>query len=310
MSDMQLLKQRFVNQERYQATTINYMENVLKKAIPTEEQCGKDISQFNQEEYNYFLLSLEAKSLASLTVQNSVISKYIEFAIQEGFVPSRINIAELFNRETLRRYVSNIALEKKFITPQELDEIIKECANASDACLFSLMFEGVKGEKFCELINMMGSDVNFETAEIKLRDVNDNISRTIKVTQRTLELIQDTLDEQVYVPKNGEQTTTKRSVCYVATTPYVFRPAGKNKINKASSQLIMRRLKDMANYYGNPFLTATNIWMSGLITYTKVYKDKEGKTELTMYDYQEICKAYGHNPSNWYNIKTNIENII
>lgn len=304
------LKRRFLNSLDCKENTVKFSEHVLSKAYKTEIDYDRDICNADTEMFENFIRSLEAKSLASLTVQNSIINKYIEFAIREGYVPSRINIAELFPRELLRKYVMPIALDNKHITEKELEEVIKDCANYSDACMISLFFDLVKGVRFCELTNLRKTDVNFETNELKLRNEKDEIVRTAKVSERSIKLIQDTITEEMYIPKNGEEAKSNRKNYYVANTIYVFRPIGKNKTGKLDKQIISRRVSDIVKHFGNPFLKAQNLWMSGVIHFTKNYIQEKELTELNMYNYIEICELINYNPDQWHNIKTNVESYL
>lgn len=88
------LKEMFLKQ--YPENTAAFYECVLSKAYTTEQHLQKDISNFNRMELESFLIVLGATSLAAITTSLSIITKYIDFAIEKGYVNTRINHALVF----------------------------------------------------------------------------------------------------------------------------------------------------------------------------------------------------------------------
>lgn len=73
-------------------------------------------------------------------------------------------------------------------------------------------------------------------------------------------------------------------------------------LGKADSHLVLRKLRLVADWMGQPHLTATNIRNSGMLYYAyKLYKDR-GKLEKEEYDI--ICERFDikMNSLGYYNI--------
>lgn len=300
------LKQRFLSQ--YRSSTADSYESVLSQCYDTEKFLNKDVCQFTHDEYASLLYNFEAKSLSSLTSKNSTIKRYIEFCIKEGYVPSRLNVAENFDRATLRQFIRKDALKYKFISSKELDDVIEKCINAQDAVIFQLLREGVKGEGSEELINLTINDVDEENNILTLR--SDNNVREHKVSDKTIELIKEAYKQKYYYPKNGETQNEKIKQYYLPDSPYIIKMTGKKRKGRASRQIVQRRVKFIAEWWGNPFLTPSNVWTSGQIEYAKQIKTKKGVDRLEPDDYREICRRFGLSEHQWERVKSDIQMYI
>lgn len=297
-------KKRFL--EQYPKKTAKFYASVLARAVVYEKKLQKDMAAFNTDEIKSWLLSLGATSLKSLTTAVSVARQYTNFAIKERFVDKLVNEYNLFNRDTLRQYVSKVAQKKKYISKEEFEKLVNMAYNASDAVILQLLWEGVKGEGTEEIKNLRPEDVDRINNILTLRR-DDGTTRKIKVSDKLIELIFDAYNEEKYYNNNGMSTQERCNYTYLANTGYIVRPAGKNKTGRVDDQVIQRRVRLLTRAFGNPFLTITNIWMSGLIEYAKQYMKEKGKTSLEAQDYMEICERYGYNKESWYLIKSQIE---
>jgi hypothetical protein len=301
------LKNRFLESYYKNAATQKTYRYVLSKATATEEKKNKDLCNFNYEELDNLFYSFSTRSLQSIQQHVAIITRYIEFAIDEGYNPTKINIVDLFHTFSgvnLEKYVNKIALNKKYVDKDELEEIINLCFNAQDAVIFDLIPQGIKGEDCEELINLRGQDCNFETNELLLTK-NNGEQRIITVSSRSMGLIQDALDQELYIKNNGEETSARANNYKINKTEYVLRPASKDNTDKIKSFNIISRINRMKTIFGNPFITVTNLWVAGMIMMGKELKQEKG--ELTKEDYININKRFAYNPDYWYQTKVRIE---
>lgn len=76
-----------------------------------------------------------------------------------------------------------------------------------------------------------------------------------------------------------------------------------------SEQSIKQRIGTIKEKYGNPFITVSGIWYSGMVEYGKKIKQEKGR-DLEGEDYKEICIRFGHDPVYMYKIKQRIGKYI
>lgn len=201
-------------------------------------------------------------------------------------------------------------MEKKYLTTEEFDELLKILINAQDRALITLLREGAKGEDNEELINLRKSDIDYKNNILTLTRNNGDM-RKIEVSSRTIEILDETIYEKEYYKNNGELDGFFRSPkFYLANTEYILRPAGRSRTGKIKSQNVHRRLKIIGSIIDNRFLTPTTVWYSGIIEYAKRYKKENNKDELSTDDYKAINRRFGQDEQYWHQSKTIIKDFL
>lgn len=301
--DFDLLKERFIKSYDNEDTqlTIRYIlfNDIVKRH---EKILGKDLSHFNKDEIINLLGEFGSQSVKTVDSKRSYISQYINFAIKENFLTTGINHANNINFDIIKSLADQRALKNKYITEEELHKLIEDMANPQDQALFLAIFEGVLGEKMCELINLKITDIDEENCILKL------ITREKKVSRKLINLLLEAHKQGVYYVNNGERIS-KRTKIGLLNTEYIFKPTSrKDNIEDAVSPFILSsRIKKVATILGNKYLTANSILESGMINLAK--KIKSSKDELEQSDYEYICEEHGKNPKMWALAKRLIENI-
>lgn len=311
------LKNVFLNTIENDGTRDN-IGYTFQKARTLEEEKGRDICYFNFDELGELWSSFRAKSFAAITTKVSIIVKYIDFCIDKGLADVNYNWAKMyFNEGGLRPYVSKVATNNRIIDKETLEDIIDFCANAQDAVIYALLFEGVKGRPiqenaFEEMRNLKMVDCDTNANNIILRQDNGE-TRVIEVSDYTMNIIADAFNQQEYLRKNGESTAKLKELelietGYVLKLGYIGRNSDSSD-DRVSHQVIFRRLKNIAKAYGNNFLTPTNIYMSGMVDYAQTLKAEKG-TDLDNNDYIHICEKYNIDIKRWYKIKVEIKEYL
>ena len=293
------LKKRFL--EQYPESTRQNMEYVLFADIVKimEEKKGKDLYEFNRDELLKLIGELNPSSYQAAATRLSFIRKYIKFAMINGYLTTGINFANLITPDNLKDVVNAYIIKLKYLTKEELKEIADGFDNAIDAVFVMLLYEGVKGESLSEIVNLRKKDIDFENRIIKLTDKNNTI-RYKKISQETINMINEALEQDKYfvVVENRSLRFSRP----MPSTDYVIRTVG-NYVGPAKSRTLIARLRAAKKKIGNPYITPTSIWESGMINYAKKLKEKEGIKELTTDHYKEISKWAGRSEILWHNTK-------
>lgn len=286
-------KNRFL--EKQKLSTSRYYKYIFKKSYEIEStvgKCGKDIYEFNIEEIDTLLMSYPNGSIGAIESVASVLRDYIDFAIAEGYVSTKINYMDTISgHSSYEKYLNVNKIRNKIITERELREICYSCENAQDAVCFALPFYGVKGEANEEMLNLKESDINF-TQEILRLSANDESTRHLKVDDFLVNLLHEAINETGYAKENGG---SEYSGVYMLNTDseYVLKTGGK-KVNEPAHQLLPNtRIKRVGRLLGNNKLSPMSLWYSGM--YNMYLKIKESKGEISESDYVGISKAFNYN---------------
>ena len=310
------LKQRFI--ATYEEGTQKSLIFIFNKSAQLEFSLGKDIYEFNREEIDDLFLVFDSTSKASVASRFSIIGKYIDYTIEQGFLKTGINLVKnLSGEEYYNKYVSKVAERKKILNTEQLDDLQDFCVNDQDSAVFAIIREGGRGRQEAEneleeLVNLRIDDCNFDTNEITLTR-NNGETRIIIVSDKTMEILKFANAQEVYIRKNGElddwSKVKKNNKMNLHKNGYIFKPTWKSDMGKITAKALVQRITMIKELYGNPFITVTNLWLSGMAEYGRKIKLEKGR-ELEKEDFKEICRRFGHNEIYWSKIKGRIKNYI
>lgn len=329
------LKKKFI--EQYDENSQQNYTRYLSKVFDMEKNLDKDLANFYIGEVEDYLKGLNITTKQSLFTILSIITKYIDFAINKGFVPSKINWAKTISgSEELEKYISKMAQDNAYITRDQLHGIMKYCYNIPDRAIFGLLFEGFsikdivhikeKDIKIDMVNNIATINLNYHLTKIQKDDEGDkkevvtkSVERNnIKITdERIVAALRDTTGKELYYKNNGD-TTSKCPHFKLHETGYLIRTAGRATYGDImKSQNIYKRMKSLLEKYyrsenklDTRFLKPTNIWASGQIDYAKKIKRELGIKELTTEHYKQINRRFGYNEALYYNTKRRIKDYV
>ena len=301
------LKERFITL-KYAKSTQKMVSYLFQKTNSMEVQLNKDVYQFNNDEVAMLMNQLELGSTNSARSQSSYLKKYVAFCIQHGYLETKINLFDKYNSQNMDRYVNQIAKRKRFIKDEEeLNKILNICKNPQDKVIIALLFEGVSGVHFEELVNLKKTDVE---GNLLILTRDDGTERILEVKYRTIEIIKDAIVKDLYYPNNGKGTSSRREYMPIHDTEYVLRPAMHGDNNgKLNHIVINSRVKRIAEEYKNPHLNPRNIWMSGMIQLAKELKAELGR-DLEKEEYEKINERFGKDIKYQYQTRKDIEGYI
>lgn len=301
------LKERYLenlaNNGYSEGTIRNYKYIIAGKiAQQAEEDFGKDIYEFTYEECIDLLKRFNNRSLDIVAVNKSALESYIDFAIQEGYVPSRINYFTGLQRSDLEIFVDKNAIKNRYLTYDELLELENMCNNAQDSVIYRLLFIGVRGQQCEEMLNLKVSDVFKD--HIKLPD------RDIPIDEYTYDLIQEAINQKTYLKNNGDVSPTNKSGSTVELkeSEYVLRASGSTKEGQISYTALRVRFDKIRRFWDNPYLNMRNVWFSGMIHELKNIKQATG--EITKEDLIKVHKQFGYNEAYIFKTLTEIEKYL
>lgn len=282
-------KMDFLN--KFDEATRKTYQRVLTEAFEYEESLEKDICNFNIKELKSFLQSLNAKTVAAVKSNASVLSSYIEYCIENGYKNNEINQMKGNSQEFFQSIVKKDT--KIYYTDKEFARIINRCVNPSDSACFMMAFEGVQGIGCAEIVNLKKTDFSERQNKLKLTDF-DGSERYLIVSEECLDEIVKASKQQEYYLKNGEvEEGSHRSVASLNTNDYVIRNVETNleKQNEAADKhTIYRRCKTIADVLGLEHFTVKGISRSGMLKMAKDFLKESG--EITNENYEEIADRF------------------
>lgn len=269
-----------LKENNYNENTITNTRNVLMKVRDFEIRVIKDkkqVQSFTYDELVALLTFFNSCSLDNLVTIANTIKRYLSFCRIHGVTKNTIDFTRILDIETLKGCVNPLKSENRYVTKDQLLDIVGEFANPCDRALYLLLFSGVKGKKYSEIINLTFGDIKENTLEI--RDLNNNkVVREIELSEELKGILSETIKSSVYYRENGKEEGEVDNLIY---SEYVFRPserylnlkrvkeeieAGEYNPLQIHDKVLTNRMHILAKQYSNAkYLTATTLIRSGII---------------------------------------------
>lgn len=137
-----------------------------------ERMYNKDLSNFSYEEIEQLLRATKCPSVNSLRVYLTGLRRYTDYCIEKGIVSDGINHYDSFYGDLIP-YINKAKIQTKYITKEEVFQIIHDFVNTMDKVLFLGAYEGL--------------DPTDEIIEIRQSDI-DTKAKTVTTPLRTIEM--------------------------------------------------------------------------------------------------------------------------
>lgn len=280
--------------------TAKTVKGNLLKVDKFEDIIGKSIYDFNLEEINELIENeFSHKSIASIRSSVSYIKKYINYCIEHNL--TTVNPFDIITDYS--QYVDKNAMENKYLTYLELQEIEEKLVNFNDKCMLELLFNGLKPD---ELITLKETDINFDEHSIIATDKKGNVRKVMGCSDRCFELLRFTINQRTYHLNNGSSRSRKdpnkvyKNGLGVRELPfpesvYIFKTAGSKKIDTPMEQKgLQARVRVIREWVGNPYITVTNLYYSGILHEAYNIMRQKQVEELDRYTVAKIAGKFNY----------------
>ena len=175
--------------------------------------------------------------------------------------------------------------------------------NFNDRCMLELLFNGLKPD---ELVNLKETDIDFKEKSIIATDKKDNVRKIFGCSDRCFELLKLTISQQAYYLNNGTAQSRKdpnkilknglgvRTLRFPESV-YVFKTAGSKKIDTPMEQKgLQARVRVIREWVGNPYITVTNLYHSGILHEAYSMMKEKGIKEVDRYEVAQIAGKFNY----------------
>lgn len=195
------IKKRYIQEkEATTSTPENYLERLFNKTKGFEGKLEKDVSSFTVYEIMDTYKTINSSSFETLLVMHNHLSLYTQWCLHENLVPDCQNHFVEIKNEALLNCINKVILEKAVITRKRLYFWLAQMDNPSDAFVMLCLFEGIKGQAFCEIANLRISDFSGNTVKLCT-------GRELTVSDKLIELAK--LTDETYVYHTVSKTNSK-----------------------------------------------------------------------------------------------------
>ena len=261
------LKLNFIDgiRKNRKKNTVRLYEVLLSKIDEAEIINRCELKYFNEKQIDSFFITLNAKSKSSLNTYLSILKDYLTFTTEyDNTLMTGFNYVMEMSGNDLEQFINTIGIEMRYITPKELSEIISiPIGDALCKVITILLFHGIKGEAFSDILNIKIEDIDIDNGVIyKGTDVLFNIPKEY------LQIFKEAILGNKFVEWNVDGKI-KRELELVDNGYLIRRNINPRRdfdfTAKPDKNLLNRRMLQYYESIGYPYLSVQSIYNSGIV---------------------------------------------
>ena len=301
------LKLNFIDsiKKHREKNTVKLYEVMLAKIDDAEIINERELKYFNEKEIDLFFITLNAKSRSTLNTYLSILKDYLTFTTKyDNTLMIGFDCIMKMSGNDLEKYINTIGIEMRYITVKELNKIISiPIGDALCKAISILLFNGVKGEAFSDILNIKVEDIDIENSVIyKGTDVLFNIP------EEYLHIFKQSISGNKFVEWTVDGKI-KRELELVDNGYLIRRNINPRRdfdfTAKPDKNLLNRRMLQYYESIGYPYLSVQSIYNSGIVYRLLEYNNFE---QLDYRVIEEYLSLSGENIS--YNTAIGISKVL
>lgn len=229
--------------------------NIFNVSYFIEQKYNKDIYEFNIKELEELFKALESKAIRTARSRFIIITQYITFYMY--LRNDKKNPLHEFSPSWADQFINS---DRRLISENELNDILKKIPNAQDKVVYRLIFEGIDGKKHSELINLKIEDIDWGTNTLKVIDLERG-SRYVKVTDLCMSLLREAIEQPYYkVIKNRNFD----GPFFEGDEDFVIKRHGRHNKGDRTGMIINGKIRILKELSGMKDITASVLFYSGM----------------------------------------------
>ena len=272
-----------------------YDGRVFCLSCKIEDYYKKDLCHFSKDNIKDMYTSLRTPSINYLMHLNGLYKQYADWAIQEGITSDPINHFGEMELINFGECINQRSIEKSRITRLMLNEWAKgtgyfESRNLCDLAAVFLLFEGIRGEHYKDLLELTFDDVNYDKHTVKVRN-----GSVVMISKECAEVLRNaSKDEEYYLPNGKPMPFLDNKIIRSYRKDQLSEDRGTiTKVNTLKKR-ISKFLEIMEIYdvnLGGIYSWGVVDYVTGLIKKNSV-KETDIPTFLNREGKREVCKRF------------------
>lgn len=282
-------KKKFIDDKS--TITKGYTNNVFNKCRDLEEYYNKDVCNFTLDQIKQLLLTFNSTSVECLRVVTSVLRKYTQFMMENNLSIDNMNHYDSVDTDILLQCVNKNVLNNKYIDRKTLIKYIDELPNSSDGWVLLSIYEGIRGDMFCNITFTDGGGIDYINEGFTLYD-----GTNFKPSNKLFELACEAHETYTYEGIKNESIHLMR-----LTGDRIFKCRdnimSEDDDKKKAYNRLLTRVRLCKNYLNVKTMTIPRLQLSGMVYQFKCIMEKENKTFDELFDtdeFLEIRKKFGY----------------
>lgn len=302
------MENKFINNKKIFLDDIDFSENTKNRYYSvltndviaiTETNKDKDLYDFTSEEISTIISTMATTKSRTQIQAMSVINRYINHAIERGWLTSGINPCDALRRDDIKR--NRQSAKSTYIPLDEFYSFIKklDCSNVDKALLTLLRY----GVTMKEVLTVEFSNVDTVKKVLLIEDEKDNTIKELPIDDRFIEVVElskrcEEYGNTQYIegsnfivkPTKKSKTLNENSLRTrlntIATNNNILRPSINNLNKSAKFDMLLRIERENNSLTTSDICYVLNVYDGNynankmhnlLVAFEEVFQDKEIK---------------------------------
>jgi integrase len=294
------IKEQFLSQYDNEMTK-KTIRNVFANTALIEKILDKDLYEMSLEELGKAIENTNPITKNVSRSNGRFISQYISWTIEppHRYRKNTINPLKGVPHEWFDGFINKHL--KIHYSYSEFLELLEDVQNYQDKSLLFLLFFGISGERFSQILELKVNDINFEdkTVYVKERDYH------VPVSEECIQILDKAINEKTYysyVPKSKEFKEKE-----LLDSPYFLKNVKSPRTSEGSQismAVVYNRFAAIKDYLGLSYLTPKSLEQSGMIKLSIDLYNQYGKLgydELAIVGERYAYSKLNNNGYEYYN---------
>lgn len=255
------------------------IDRIFRFSEELENKKGKDLCDFNEQDFLELFKSYASSSLDSLNTYSSFARGYVQWACDNNINKDNINHLDYISSSQLRDCVNQYAYQGKYITYNGLMEIVKKIENPCDKSLVLALFFGIHGKDCREFYNIILDDIDKENEKVALIS-----GRTVYIPLEVCEIFINSCKSYEYISTNPNSRIKAFSLDPLDKRIFKRRINSRSELTNEKENLrIAKRLCKLREEFNCPALSIPRLINAGMLHFMKLAIENNKATKENIY---------------------------
>lgn len=283
MKKYTLYKEEFFNYKQLNESVVKGYNMLFNKVSKLENELDKDLKDFNYEELLEVLQLFKSKSYNSMFTKWSLLKLYLESYGNED--------VKMITNSEIEKNIQTVENSNRFIKREEFYSEINKLRNPSDKAILLLLFEGVMGTGYKELLNLKVEQIDTVKGEVKLD------GRVIELDEVGKDILIATINQKEYLLDDSSFNLNKKYYFKLnSKSPYLIKSKPTVNTKDGMSPLGVEGVKSkISRLFASmnlEFVTGQSLVYSGIIEKLLKYENEHNK-ELSISEIKKFVTSLG-----------------
>ena len=283
-------------------------DRIFRFSEELERLKGKDLCDFNEEEFLELFRAYASGSIDALNTYSSFLRHYVQWSCDNNINRDNINHLDYISTSDLKGCLNNFIYQDKYVSYDTLMDLVNKITNPCDKSLVLGLFYGIHGKDCREFYNIKEEDIDKVNEKITLIS-----GRTIYLPANVCEIFINSCNTYEYTSISPNARI--KSYDLDTMDKRIFKKRMSSKVETSDDKervRINKRIIKLRNEFDCTGLSIPRLLNAGMLHFMKIAIEEGKATKEDIYSSQimEDIKSQYNCHDDCYGLKAKFKDYI